>query len=238
MGARCATRLSSSSGSIQATPNPASQRSLGTDEFATMTTPIATVLFDLGGVVCRFQPERRLLALASACGLPAYEVQARIWDSGFDRDCDQGRYTAHEVYQRTQELVGLQASYEEFRRLWALAFDPDPAVLAVADALRPWVRTGLLTDNGPVLRDAMPALFPEINSRFDPLLFSCDLGHLKPTRELFTAVLQRLNQRADQVLLVDDAPPVVAGAIACGLRACLYRSPHSLRRELKRHGLY
>jgi glucose-1-phosphatase len=210
---------------------------LGTDEFSTRTTPIATVLFDLGGVVCRFHPERRLLALASACGLPAREVQAQLWGSGFDRDCDQGRYTAHEVYQRTQELLGLQASYEEFRRLWALAFEPDPAVLAVVDALRPRVRTALLTDNGPVLRDAMPALFPEISSRFDPRLFSCDLGYLKPTQELFTAVLHRLNRRADQVLMVDDAPPVVAGAITCGLRACLYRSPDTLQRELKRYGL-
>jgi HAD superfamily hydrolase (TIGR01509 family) len=209
----------------------------GTDEFSAMTTPIATVLFDLGGMVCRFHPERRLLALASACGLPAYEVQARIWDSGFDRDCDQGRYTADEVYRRTQELLGLQASYEAFRQLWALAFEPDPAVLALADALRTRVRTALLTDNGPVLRDAMPMLFPEISSRFEPLLFSCELGYLKPTQDLFTVVLHRLNQRADQVLMVDDAPPVVAGAIACGLRACLYRSPDTLQRELKLYGL-
>lgn len=202
-----------------------------------MTTPITTVLFDLGGVVCRFHPERRLLALASACGLPAREVQAQLWDSGFDRDCDQGRYTADEVYRRTRALLGLQASDEEFRRLWALAFEPDPAVLAVADALRTRVRTGLLTDNGPVLRDAMPTLFPEISARFEPLLFSCELGHLKPTQELFAAVLQRLNQGADQVLMVDDAPPVVAGAIACGLRACLYRSPATLQRELRMYGL-
>jgi HAD superfamily hydrolase (TIGR01509 family) len=210
---------------------------LDTDEREAMTIPIATVLFDLGGVVCRFRPERRLFALASACGLPVQEVQARIWDSGFDRDCDRGRYTAHEVHRRTRELLGLQASYEEFRRLWTLAFEPDPAVLALADALRARVRTGLLTDNGPVLRYAMPTFFPKISSRFEPLLFSCELGHLKPTQELFTAVLQRLNQRADQVLMVDDAPPVVAGAIAGGLRACRYRSPDTLQRELQTYGL-
>jgi len=209
----------------------------GSDEFSAMTTPITTVLFDLGGVVCRFHPERRLLALASACGLPAREVQARLWDSGFDRDCDRGQYTAHEVHRRARALLGLQASYEEFRRLWALAFEPDLSMLALVDALRSRVRTGLLTDNGPILRDAMPTLFPEISSRFEPVLFSCELGHLKPTQELFTAVLHRFNQRADQVLMVDDAPPVVAGAIACGLRGCLYRSPATLQRELKMYGL-
>jgi putative hydrolase of the HAD superfamily len=200
-------------------------------------TPISTILFDLGGVVCRFQPERRLFALASACGLSESEVYVRVWDSGFDRGCDLGKYTAQQAYQRTQELLGLQVRYEEFRRMWALAFEPDPAVLALVDALRTRVRTGLLTDNGPVLRDAMSTLFPEISRRFEPILFSCELGALKPTKELFTVVLQRLNQRAEQVLLVDDALRVVEGARAFGLKACLYTSPQSFDRELTKYAL-
>ena len=42
-----------------------------------MTTPIAAVLFDLGGVVYRFHPERRLQALTRDCGLPDVEVLRR-----------------------------------------------------------------------------------------------------------------------------------------------------------------
>lgn len=202
-----------------------------------MTTWLATVLFDLGGVVCRFHPERRLLALAFDCGLPEREVQARIWDSGFDRACDQGRYTAHEVYQRIRALLGLKASYEGFCRMWSLAFEPDPAVLALVDSLRSSLPVGLLTDNGPILRDAMSRLFPDISRRFEPLLFSCELGALKPTTELFIGVLQRLNLRAEQVLLVDDSPWVVQGANAFGLHAYLYQSPDILQMELTKYGL-
>jgi HAD superfamily hydrolase (TIGR01509 family) len=105
--------------------------------------------------------------------------------------------------------------------MWALAFEPDPAVLALVDALKVGIRRGLLTDNGPVLRDAMPTLFPEVSSRFEPRLFSCELGALKPTMELFRGVLDRLNQRAEQILLVDDSPQVVQGAVAYGFHAYL-----------------
>jgi len=200
-----------------------------------MTTGITTVLFDLGGVVCRFHPERRLRALAADCGLSEREVRRRIWESGFDRDCDLGRYTADEVYQQTRHRLGLRASDEAFRRMWALAFEPEPAVLALVDLLRSCVHTGLLTDNGPVLRDAMATLFPEISRRFKPLLFSCELRALKPTKELFAAVLQCLDQRAEHVLLVDDSPRVVEGALAFGLQACLYSSPDILQRQLTKY---
>jgi hypothetical protein len=57
--------------------------------------PVSTVLFDVGDVVCRFRPARRLAALAAVSPYPA----------------------------------------EELRAIWALAFEPDPAVLAVADAV-------------------------------------------------------------------------------------------------------
>ena len=203
-----------------------------------MTTEIATVLFDLGGVVCRFHPERRLGALAADCGLPEVEVRARVWDSGFDHRCDQGKYPARQVYEEIQTFLGLKATYAEFSRLWGLAFEPDPSVLAIVDRLRSAVRVGLLTDNGPVLREAMPVLFPDIAIRFEPMLFSCEFGALKPTAELFAAVLERLSQRAEQILLVDDSPRVVRGATEVGLRACLYTCAEALRRELAGYGLH
>jgi hypothetical protein len=39
-------------------------------------------------------------------------------------------------------------------------------VLAIADALRARLPTGLLTNNGPVLLDILPAALPEVALRF------------------------------------------------------------------------
>ncbi len=189
---------------------------------------ITTILFDLGGVVCRFQPQRRLAALAAASDLSPDEVRARIWDSGFDAECDRGRFTARGIHERVMELIGLRMSYDDFRAAWALAFEPDPDVLAVVDALRPRVRTALLTDNGPVLLDAMPLIFPDIARRFNPLLFSCALGALKPSRALFDAALARLREPKEAVLLVDDSPRVVEGARSYGLAAVRFTGAAAL----------
>lgn len=193
---------------------------------------ISAVLFDLGGVVCRFRSERRLAALAADCGLPVSEVRARVWDSGFDAECDAGRYTAGEIYWETKRLLDLNMSYEQFRSAWALAFEPNRAVIALAATLAGRVRTPLLTNNGPVLLDAMPIIFPEIAGRFRPLLFSCELGALKPNSKLFAEALLRLNEPAEHVLLVDDSPEAVDGAQKAGLATIRFTTAESLQSEL------
>lgn len=198
---------------------------------------IAVVLFDLGGVVCHFRPERRLAALAAASGLAAEEVHARIWGSGLDARCDHGDYSTDEAHRAISERLGLTLDPAALCSLWALAFEPSGAVLALIDAARSRVQTGLLTDNGPVLREAMPRHLPEVVTRFDWLFFSCELGALKPAPELFDRVLAAVGARAGDVLLIDDSERNVEGARACGLRAACYRDPSTLAEELARHGI-
>jgi putative hydrolase of the HAD superfamily len=198
---------------------------------------IAVVLFDLGGVVARFRPERRLAALAAASGLPPGEVHARLWGSGFDAACDRGHHDADGAHREIAARLGLDVGRAALEAMWARAWEPDADVLALVDAARGGARTGLLTDNGPLLRAALPRLHPGVAARFDWLLFSCELGAVKPEPALFRRALARVGAPAEAVLLVDDAPPNVAGARAAGLAACLYRDPATLAGDLARHGL-
>lgn len=198
---------------------------------------IQVVLFDLGGVVCHFRPERRLAALASASGLPEGEVYARLWESGFDQRCDRGEFSAEELHRAASERLGLPLDFDAFSATWTLGFEPDPDVLTLVDAVRREVPTGLLTNNGPVLLQAMPRLLPEVVRRFDWLLFSCELKALKPTAELFGRVSTRLGCRAEEVLLIDDSTANVEGARACGLRACHYTGIGTLKSDFRGHGL-
>lgn len=198
---------------------------------------VTTVLFDLGGVVCRFLQERRLAALAAASGLTEQEIYRRVWESGFDRECDEGAYCEAGVYRHVSDMLGLRCTYEEFRAMWALAWEPDPVVLRVAGEVRASARVGLLTDNGPVLLDALPVHFPELVAAFDPILFSCDVGALKPNPALFAAALKKLGDPPERVLLIDDSLRNVEGAQAFGLNGLHYRTELELRRGLAPLGL-
>jgi FMN phosphatase YigB (HAD superfamily) len=189
------------------------------------------VLFDLGGVVCRFLPERRLSALAQACGVPPETVDEVLFVSGFDHLCDLGKVPVEEILDRVRAGLGFSGGLRELQELWCLAFDPDPAVLALVERVRPR-RTGLFTDNGPLLLDAMPWAFPEVAERFDELIFSCVIGETKPLPHAFTRALEVLDAHPERTLFVDDSARNVEAARELGITAVRFEDARRLEADL------
>jgi putative hydrolase of the HAD superfamily len=195
------------------------------------------VFFDLGSVVCRFRPERRLAALAAATGLAEREIHARIWGSGLDDDMDRGRYSLDEACRAVADALGRAIARETLLAAWALASEPDPEVLAVVDALRRERRTAMLSDNGPLLLAALPQHLPELPPRFDPLCFSSELRAVKPTGECFARALALAGVDPGRAVLVDDRPENAEGARAHGLTGIVFTGAADLRRALARLGI-
>lgn len=183
-------------------------------------------------MVCRFRPERRLATLAQLTGLSPHEIHGRVWDSGLEAECERGDLSAGEAAARIAAALEQPLTLEQLAAAWALAFEPDREVLAIARERRARGPVGLLTNNGPLLLHALPIALPEIARGFDPLLFSCRLRALKPTAAMFAAVVRETGRDPDQLLLIDDTAENIEGARAAGLRAVLYTRPATLRREL------
>ena len=197
------------------------------------STGFSLILFDLGGVVCRFVPQRRLDLLSSACGKPATEVQRLLWGSGFSRRCDRGDFNGAEMHRRACELLGWATSYDEFRHAWASAFEPDPNVLALVDAVRrQQCATGLLTDNPAVLQEALRYELREVALRFDFLGFSCELGSLKPAPDIFHAALALVRRKPEEVLFIDDVQANTDAAAALGISALRFTTADALEADL------
>lgn len=197
----------------------------------------SVVLFDLGGVVCRFNPDRRLAAFSRVTGRSADEIHQALWASGFSRDCDAGRYTAAEMHVAVCERLGCELSYRELRQLWAAAFDPDPRVIRVATALARDSRTGLLTNNPPLLKESLAHELGTLGPCFSLQIFSYEIGSLKPSGALLRAVLDRLACAASAVLLIDDSIENVAAAIDAGWQAVQFTDAAALECELRERGI-
>src|SRR5689334_17977244 len=130
------------------------------------------ILFDLGGVVCRFHPQRRLAALGEACGMTAEQVESVLYASGLIERWDRGVGSYGEIYRAIRERLGYPGNLAALQGVWCRAFEPDSQVLELVDGVRP-VRTALLTDNDDLLLKALPKELPQVAFRFDALLFSC-----------------------------------------------------------------
>ncbi len=131
-------------------------------------------------MTCRFSSARRLDALAQASGLSADDVHWRLFASGFDLDCDRGRYELDEVCAQIEARLGITLERPQLARLWARGFQPDPEVLALIDRVRHAARTAMLSNNGPLVHAMVVELLPDVAARFDQLCFSYQVGALKP----------------------------------------------------------
>jgi FMN phosphatase YigB (HAD superfamily) len=198
---------------------------------------VAGVLFDLGGVVCGYHKDRRLSALAAACGLPAAVVGERLYDSGFVTECEAGRHGAAQMRQFLAGRLGFGGTPQEAARLWCTAFTPDKAVLAIVASLRASRRVGLLTNNDYLLLDALPSNFPEVALAFDAIAFSCVLGVAKPAAAAFTAATRLLGVPAADTLFIDDSQVHVTGARRAGLQAVQFTGAAQLAAELAAAGI-
>jgi HAD superfamily hydrolase (TIGR01509 family) len=197
---------------------------------------VSVVLFDLGDVVAAYDPSPRVVRYAERSGRTSEEVVALLRDSGFSEDCDRGVYSAREIKTETCRRLGCLFSHDELLMLQTLAFKVRPTVLALAAAVARRARTGLLTNNSPLLLEAFPRRFPEL-SAFDPILFSCQFGATKPAVELFEKVAESLGTPPSEILLIDDQEGHVQGARTAGWEALRFESETMLRTALAERGL-
>lgn len=67
---------------------------------------------------------------------------------------------------------------------------------------------------------------------FDQLIFSSEIGVVKPSAGAFRAALEKLSREPEEVLFIDDRPDNVSAALALGLAAIEFRSADQLRTRL------
>jgi putative hydrolase of the HAD superfamily len=185
-----------------------------------VSSSATVVVFDLGGVVCRWLPDRRLEALAACSGLPAATIEQLVFESGFDDAGERGRFDGPTFTEELAALLGLDplADGDRLRTAWARAYEPVPAMLRAIDRIEG--PTALLTNNGPLLEAALAEELAPVAQRFDHLLVSWRLGAAKPEPEAFERATAALGVDAPgQVVFFDDDEHNVAAAQAAGWQA-------------------
>ncbi len=93
------------------------------------------VLFDMGGVFFAYNPARRLTYISEMCGIIESEVQASVFDTQFDEECELGAFSAAESLAEFNRLCGTETSYDDFQAASLSAFEPNRTVFGIAKEL-------------------------------------------------------------------------------------------------------
>lgn len=189
---------------------------------------IRAIVFDLGGVVFRYLPQRRLDALAHQTGLGQTTLTRRLFDSGFSASCDGGTLTGEQIHREACRLIGRRMSMKKFSTLWLTAFAPDENVVNLVRRLGTRYRLALATNNSTMVREGLTREYPEVMNLFRPQVFSCDLGVMKPDPRMFRTLATLLDTRPENTVYIDDSPVNVAAAASLSMIAIRFTSAEDL----------
>jgi putative hydrolase of the HAD superfamily len=196
------------------------------------------VLLDLDGVLVDYDRGARVRHLADAVGVDAATVHDALFASGLEDRFDAGMVDADEYLHALGHALGANVDREHWAAARGAAMRLDPALPPLLRRIGARCELAVLTNNGGLLIDCLPALLPSLTDALcGRLLCSARLGATKPDPRVFHAAIAALRHEAGTTLFVDDAPANVEGALHAGLMAEHVASPRDLAAALARYGL-
>jgi HAD superfamily hydrolase (TIGR01509 family) len=198
----------------------------------------ALVLFDLDGVLTRYDRAARLATLAARTGTSVRQVEVALFDSGLEDESDLGRWRPREYAEELSRRLGANVTLDDCIAARAASMTADATMLALAERAARRVSLGILTNNGLFLRAHLPAMCPALFPLFSGKVFcSAQYGVAKPDPGIFRRCLAALGAVPERTLFIDDKHENVVSARATGLLAHHYRDPATLRTDLHALGL-
>lgn len=200
---------------------------------------MTTVVFDLGGVVVRWDP---VPAIAAVVGPERAERFVRGGDFDFDawnHAQDAGRLWEDAEAEAAASHPHLAEEIGAYRPNFALSLRG--LVPGTAEILRDLhgrgARLVALTNWSAETIRHLPEAHPEVVALFDDVVVSGAEGVAKPDPRIFEVLEARLGHPLAEVFYVDDSLCNVDAARAAGMDAVHFTGAPALRRELEERGL-
>ncbi len=192
---------------------------------------IQAIIWDLEGVLLRTQGKFLYQAAAERLNLP-YETIRPFFYGEFNDRLDKGEYTQDEFWNHILQSLGLPPQeIQHLRDFLQYDFFIDPEMLANIRMYRQSFKTGLLTNFSEVLRPMLNSHW-NVDSAFDEIVISCEIGMIKPHADIFKYMLQQLGCGAEEAIFIDDKPINVEGAQRVGIHAFLFTNQQEMNAKI------
>lgn len=194
---------------------------------------IKTVIFDLGNVIVSFDHNKIAARLGNACDHESEVIFGKAITSPLVRQYNLGKITSAEFFEAVSRELSLQMDFRDFSEAWNCTFAPEPLVSErFIKTLSDKYKLLLLSDTNELHFDYIRERFSALD-HFDDFVLSHKAGAVKPSAEIFQAVVKIAGCAPEECLFIDDLEINVEGARKFGINALQFISQTQLERELK-----
>ena len=200
---------------------------------------LKAIIFDIGRVLVRVDIRRAQQGLAAGLNLTPEELWSAIEKDPRWCDWQEGRMSARDWHQNLSNRLGMRMNFEEFKKVWNSALDPQPIhPNSLFDWLAKSYTLGLLSNTDPI----HVAFLESTYKFFDHFpkqvrTYSCVAGSSKPNPLIFREALKACRVRADQAVYIDDIAAYVEAARGLGMAGIHYQSPSQLVEDFRNLGV-
>lgn len=205
------------------------------DLVKTRKPSIETLLMDYGNVLSLPQSVAEVERMAQLCGLPMPEFEDVRWK--IRPEYDRGQMNGPSYW---RAVIATGNKVVEAGQIEELISMDIQSWLSINTSTMQWVKHLRRQGVRLAMLSNMPAelaRYMENNSDwtacFSPMIFSCDLGCIKPDPAIYRLCLTKLKTAADRVLFVDDRAENVAAAIESGMHGIVFDGADQTRHRVE-----
>lgn len=200
---------------------------------------LRAIIFDYGMVLTGPQDPAAHAELIRITGLPLEKFESYYWQDRHDYDA--GKLSGIAYWQKFVRDTGLNltdGTIDELNRLdvrmWSTV---NPRMVAWQEEIRQrGLKRAILSNMGDSVRESIVVEHAWINT-FDVLVWSYELGIIKPDPAIYLAAIEKLGVRPEEALFIDDREVNTAAARELGMKAITFSTADKLREDLIAAGL-
>ncbi|MDB5274694.1 MAG: HAD-superfamily hydrolase, subfamily variant 3 [Chitinophagaceae bacterium] len=186
---------------------------------------IEAIVFDLGGVIIDLDFQRSFDQFSALSGKSSQEIKKVLFDSGLLQRYEKGQYTDSQFLQEVKQVFDLNCSSAAIEQAFlALLLHIPPSRIALINSLAKNYRLFVLSNTSSIHYKEVNVIlerntgYKHLNELFEKVFLSFELGMLKPSSEIYTAVLDTANLNPACTLFLDDNTDNLSGAAAVGIQ--------------------
>ncbi len=197
---------------------------------------VRSVMFDLGGVLVRVEPERLLEVLPK--GEAAHAQVARLMDDpAWAVPFELGHVTPRQFFEQLAQHLSVTCSFERFVEVWNGMLSENADTIKLIERLRERYTLLVLTNTNVFHDEYIRRTWPRVG-RVHHWVASYQVGIRKPDPQMFQLAVRRTGVSPDATVYIDDRADHVAAARQLGLTAIQFTPGMKLEEELRAVGVH
>lgn len=198
-------------------------------------TKIKALLFDMGGVFLEVDFKKIFMAWEPNSRLSAKQMLIEFKMDEAYRRHEMGSLSATEYFEHIRQQLQLTASDEEIEAGWNAIFGKLlNDVLDAIDSISTRIPCYGFTNTNAAHQKFWSSRFPRIETSFEHLFISNEIGLRKPDAEAFEHILNHAGVLAAEMLFFDDTVENIEGAKQVGMQTVLVTDSSSVLLALQR----